>query len=75
MNENYHQRILLLLYIYQDIISYLKEGDAFRDFTGPLGCASEFVKEDLESLFKKVHYEDKKKNIFVNGKTNIENKK
>ena len=26
-------------------MSYLKEGDYFRDFTGPLGCASEFVKE------------------------------
>ena len=31
----------------------LKEGDAFRDFTGPLGCPSEFVKEDIESLKKK----------------------
>lgn len=28
----------------------LKEGDYFRDFTGPLGCASEFVHEDLETL-------------------------
>ena len=27
----------------------LKAGDSFRDFTGPLGCASEFVHEDLES--------------------------
>ena len=26
----------------------LKEGDYFRDFTGPLGCPSEFVEEDLE---------------------------
>ena len=25
----------------------LKAGDSFRDFTGPLGCASEFVHEDL----------------------------
>ena len=31
----------------------LKEGDYFRDFTGPLGCPSEFVEEDLESLKKK----------------------
>ena len=31
----------------------LKEGDYFRDFTGPLGCPSEFVKEDLESLKNK----------------------
>lgn len=35
----------------------LKEGDYFRDFTGPLGCASEFVKEDAAKL--------KKKNIFL----------
>ena len=28
----------------------LKAGDSFRDFTGPLGCASEFVHEDIESL-------------------------
>ena len=31
----------------------LKEGDYFRDFTGPLGCASEFVHEDLETLKNK----------------------
>ena len=28
----------------------LKEGDYFRDFTGPLGCPSEFVNEDIETL-------------------------
>ena len=28
----------------------LSAGDSFRDFTGPLGCASEFVEEDVESL-------------------------
>lgn len=38
----------------------LKAGDSFRDFTGPLGCASEFVSEDLESL-------KKKKILFVAG--------
>ena len=38
----------------------LKEGDAFRDFTGPLGCPSEFVKEDIETL-------KKKKILFVGG--------
>ena len=38
----------------------LKEGDAFRDFTGPLGCPSEFVKEDIESL-------KQKKILFVGG--------
>ncbi len=38
----------------------LKQGDSFRDFTGPLGCASEFIREDVEEL--------KKKNIlFVGG--------
>ena len=38
----------------------LKEGDYFRDFTGPLGCASEFVHEDIESL-------KNKKMLFVGG--------
>ena len=28
----------------------LKAGDAFQDFVGPLGQASEFVKEDLEEV-------------------------
>ncbi len=31
----------------------LNEGDGFQDFVGPLGCASELVKEDLETLKKK----------------------
>ena len=31
----------------------LKAGDSFRDFTGPLGCPSEFVNEDLEALKNK----------------------
>ena len=38
----------------------LKEGDYFRDFTGPLGCPSEFVHEDIDSL-------KKKKMLFVAG--------
>ena len=38
----------------------LKEGDYFRDFTGPLGCASEFVNEDIDTL-------KKKKMLFVAG--------
>ncbi len=38
----------------------LKEGDSFRDFTGPLGCPSEFVHEDIDSL-------KKKKMLFVAG--------
>ncbi|HIT61046.1 MAG TPA: sulfide/dihydroorotate dehydrogenase-like FAD/NAD-binding protein [Candidatus Fimousia stercorigallinarum] len=38
----------------------LKEGDSFRDFTGPLGCPSELIEEDVEEL--------KKKNIlFIGG--------
>lgn len=31
----------------------LNEGDSFHDFVGPLGCASELVKEDTEELKKK----------------------
>lgn len=42
------------------IMSKLKAGDSFRDFVGPLGEPSEFVKEDLETL-------KKKKIIFVAG--------
>lgn len=41
-------------------MSALKTGDSFRDFTGPLGQPSEFVKEDLESL-------KNKKMLFVAG--------
>lgn len=37
-----------------------KTGDSFRDFTGPLGCPSEFVEEDLEEL-------KSKKMLFVAG--------
>ena len=38
----------------------LKAGDSFRDFVGPLGCASEFVNEDMETL-------KNKKMLFVAG--------
>ena len=38
----------------------LKEGDVFQDFVGPLGNASDFVKEDIEEL-------KKKKYLFVAG--------
>ena len=41
-------------------MSVLKAGDSFRDFVGPLGCASEFVNEDLDSL-------KNKKMLFVAG--------
>lgn len=34
-------------------MALLKEGDEFRDFVGPLGCASEFVSEDIEELKQK----------------------
>ena len=38
----------------------MKVGDAFHDFVGPLGCASELVSEDKETL-------KKKKILFVAG--------
>ncbi len=41
-------------------VTELQEGDYVQDFVGPLGCASEFVEEDLESL-------KKKKILFVAG--------
>lgn len=41
-------------------ITELQSGDEIQDFVGPLGCASEFVEEDLESL-------KKKKILFVAG--------
>ena len=41
-------------------MSELKAGDSFRDFVGPLGCASEFVEEDNEEL-------KKQKILFVAG--------
>ncbi len=42
------------------LMSHLEEGDSFHDFVGPLGCPSEFVKEDIESL-------KNKKILFVAG--------
>ncbi len=33
-------------------MSYMKAGDAFEDFVGPLGCASELVSKDIEELKK-----------------------
>lgn len=38
----------------------LKEGDAFQDFVGPLGCPSDLISEDIEEL-------KKKKIVFVAG--------
>ena len=38
----------------------LEVGDAFRDFVGPLGCASELVETDIEEL-------KKKKIVFIAG--------
>ena len=41
-------------------MAQLKVGDSFRDFTGPLGCPSELISEDIESL-------KNKKILFVAG--------
>ncbi len=41
-------------------MSRLKAGDAFRDFTGPLGRPSEFIQEDPETLKQKNY-------LFVGG--------
>jgi ferredoxin--NADP+ reductase len=43
-----------------EIMSHLKTGESFHDFVGPLGCPSEFISEDIESL-------KKKKILFVAG--------
>ncbi len=42
------------------MMSALKAEDTFHDFVGPLGCVSEFVNEDLETL-------KQKKMLFVAG--------
>jgi ferredoxin--NADP+ reductase len=42
------------------MMAELNEGDSFHDFVGPLGCPSELVKEDLDSL-------KQKKILFVAG--------
>lgn len=34
-------------------MSKMKDGDAFQDFAGPLGCPSELISEDIESLKEK----------------------
>ena len=43
-----------------EMMKQLQAGDSFHDFVGPLGCASEFVNEDLDSL-------KNKKILFVAG--------
>ena len=43
-----------------EMMRHLQTGDSFHDFVGPPGCASEFVKEDIESL-------KQKKILFVAG--------
>ena len=43
-----------------EMMRNLKAGDSFHDFVGPLGCPSEFVEEDMESL-------KQKKILFVAG--------
>ena len=42
------------------MMAELNEGDSFHDFVGPLGCPSELVNEDIESL-------KQKKILFVAG--------
>ena len=42
------------------MMAHLQEGDSFHDFVGPLGCPSDLVKEDAESL-------QRKKILFVAG--------
>ncbi len=41
-------------------MGHLKQGDYFRDFTGPLGCPSDLITDDLEEV-------KKKKIIFIGG--------
>ena len=41
-------------------MQYLEAGDAFQDFVGPLGCASDLIDMDMEEL-------KKKKIIFIAG--------
>ena len=36
-----------------EMMRNLKAGDSFHDFVGPLGCPSELIHEDAESLKKK----------------------
>lgn len=36
-----------------EMMKNLKTGDSFHDFVGPLGCPSEFISEDIESLKEK----------------------
>lgn len=36
-----------------EMMRHLQTGDSFHDFVGPLGCASEFVNEDISSLKNK----------------------
>ena len=42
------------------MMAQMKEGDSFKDFVGPLGCPSELVNEDIDSL-------KNKKILFVAG--------
>lgn len=36
-----------------EMMRHLKEGDSFHDFVGPLGCPSDLIGEDIESLKQK----------------------
>ena len=46
--------------MFSRLMAHLQEGDSFHDFVGPLGCPSDLVKEDAESL-------QRKKILFVAG--------
>ena len=43
-----------------EMMRHLKTGESFQDFVGPLGCPSEFVEEDIQTL-------KEKKILFVAG--------
>ncbi len=63
---DYNQETGIVTIVFQIVgastqkMAALKAGDAFQDFVGPLGCASEFVHEDLDVL-------KNKKMLFVAG--------
>ncbi|MCI8662249.1 MAG: sulfide/dihydroorotate dehydrogenase-like FAD/NAD-binding protein [Hungatella sp.] len=63
---DYNQETGIVTIVFQIVgastqkMAALKAGDAFQDFVGPLGCASEFVHEDLDAL-------KNKKMLFVAG--------
>lgn len=63
---DYNRKEGLITIVFQTVgssterMADLKEGDAFQDFVGPLGCPSDLIHEDIEEL-------KKKKILFVAG--------